>query len=204
MEIDDFRSPSAWRLFLHPVRGRDEIIRLHCDLVETRSALETTDGSMRELERVNEALQGEIRALTGEKEELSGQLAKMERSVAELGAVLIKTRRELDESRQVEKEIQELAEYADRVEEMKKRYEARISGLKESLRESRRALRRMTDDDSGELSIDMEQQAPERPVPQSPPAAPRAPRVTGAASDNGNESGGGEPESDWLSMLPDF
>lgn len=204
MEIDDFRSPSAWRLFLHPVRGRDEIIRLHCDLVETRSALETADGSLHELERVNEALQGEIRTLTGEKEELTAQLAKMERTVAELGAMLIRTRRELDESRQVEKEIQELAEYADRVEEMKKRYEARISGLKESLRESRRALRRMTDDDSGELAIDMEPQPQEPQERQTPPVAPRAPRETGAASDDGNGSGGTEPESDWLSMLPDF
>lgn len=213
---------SGWNVWCHPKEYRDELIATRESLGETQAELEVCREALaakeEECVKLQETLakresqiidsRKENVELTSEKADLALKLAKAESTIMTLTDQLIKTRRELDENRILEKDMEEFAVNFEKALEMKKEYEKRIQDLRLRLRDAKSTIRMLSgEDNENELSvIDMKDKPAGKERMKKPEI--RRPRIvsTGESEEKVLPQ---KPDvrtpvgNDWLNDLPD-
>lgn len=191
---------SAWNLWLHPRRYRDEQLSIQERFEEALGEIDDYQELLKSKEEENARLKTALSekekeltnallsnlTLTSEKAALEVNLAKTEASLNELRNKFRETCQELNEYKSQEKEIEALAGDIENALKIKKDYERRIKDLQRRLREAKKALRMLSGDDlDNELSI----------LDVKPAKIPQPP--------TDNEPKEVPPETDWLLELPE-
>lgn len=127
--------PGIFQLILHPGRWREAIAEMSEKIAELSKRLEGAEGLLEAQRKENVRLDAANTGLAASNRKLSEDKERLEISVRDLTVRLREVNRELDDRKDTETQIKELALTVERVEEMKRGYEERIERLRKRLKE---------------------------------------------------------------------